>query len=62
GDLPPQRRQHPIHRAPLKDFFNSLLERFPATWTPVRVKKTRPNWNLEPRSDSIGTGLCQMVE
>lgn len=26
GDLPPQRRQHPIHRAPFKDFFNGLLE------------------------------------
>jgi DNA-binding CsgD family transcriptional regulator len=31
------------------------LERFPAKWTPVRVKKTRQNKNLEPRSDSIGT-------
>ena len=30
-------------------------ERFPAKWTPVRVKKTRQNRNLEPRSDSIGT-------
>jgi hypothetical protein len=26
-------------------------------WKPVRVKKTRQNKNLEPRSDSIGTGL-----
>ncbi len=34
-----------------------LLERFPAKWIPVRVKKTRQNKNLEPRSDSIGTGL-----
>jgi hypothetical protein len=32
-----------------------LLERFPAKWTPVRVKKTRQIKNLEPRSDSIGT-------
>jgi hypothetical protein len=24
-------------------------------WIPVRVKKTRQNKNLEPRSDSIGT-------
>jgi hypothetical protein len=30
------------------------LERFPAKWRPVRVEKTRPNKNLEPRSDSIG--------
>src|SRR5260370_36970301 len=33
----------------------SILERFPAKWTPVRVKKTRQNKKLEPRSDSIGT-------
>ena len=31
------------------------LERFPAKWTPVRVKKTRQNKKLEARSDSIGT-------
>ena len=31
------------------------LERFPAKWTPVRVKKTRQIKNSEPRSDSIGT-------
>jgi hypothetical protein len=31
------------------------LERFRAKWMPVRVKKTRQNKNLEPRSDSIGT-------
>ena len=31
------------------------LERFPAKWTPVRVKKTRQTRNPEPRSDSIGT-------
>jgi hypothetical protein len=31
------------------------LERFPAKWRPVRVKKTRQIKNLEPRSDSIGT-------
>ena len=30
-------------------------ERFPAKWEPVRVKKTRQNKNLEPRSDLIGT-------
>src|SRR5258708_11570461 len=33
----------------------SRLERFPAKWTPVRVKKTRQNKELEPRSDLIGT-------
>ena len=32
-----------------------MLERFPAKWRPVRVKKTRQIKNLEPRSDSIGT-------
>jgi hypothetical protein len=31
------------------------LERFPAKWKPVRVKKTRQIKNLEPRSDFIGT-------
>ena len=31
------------------------LERFRAKWTPVRVKKTRQNKKLEPRSDSIRT-------
>jgi hypothetical protein len=29
------------------------LERFPAKWTPVRVKKARRIKNLEPRSDSF---------
>ena len=33
----------------------SWVERFRAKWIPVRVKKTRQNKNLEPRSDSIGT-------
>jgi hypothetical protein len=33
----------------------AVLERFPATWIPVRVKETRQIKNLEPRSDSIGT-------
>src|SRR5439155_5729746 len=32
-----------------------LLERFQAKWIPVRVKKTRQNKKIEPRSDSIGT-------
>jgi len=36
-------------------YLKSLLERFRAKWTPVRVKKTRQNKKLEPRSDSIGT-------
>ena len=31
------------------------LERFRAKWIPVRVKKTRQNKRLEPRSDSIRT-------
>jgi len=26
-------------------------------WTPVRIKKTRQNKNLEPGSDTIRTGL-----
>src|SRR5689334_3680669 len=30
-------------------------KRFQAKWAPVRVKKTRQNKKLEPRSDSIGT-------
>jgi membrane-associated phospholipid phosphatase len=43
---------------------SNCLERFPAKWIPVRVKKTRQTKNLgrkhhaydlEPRSDSIGT-------
>jgi hypothetical protein len=34
---------------------NRALERFPAKWIPVRVKKTRQNKRLELRSDSIGT-------
>jgi hypothetical protein len=33
------------------------LERFPAKWMQVRVKKTRPIKKLEPRFDSIETGL-----
>jgi hypothetical protein len=33
------------------------LERFQAKWGPVRVKKTRQIKNLEPRFDSIETGL-----
>src|SRR6202041_637316 len=35
-----------------------ILERFRAKWIPVRVKKTRQNKNLEPRSDSIGTEMA----
>jgi hypothetical protein len=34
---------------------SSTLERFQAKWTPVRVKKTRQNKKIEPRSDTIGT-------
>src|SRR5882762_5640919 len=40
---------------PVSTFPDHSLERFPAKWTPVRVKKTRQNKKLEPRSDSIGT-------
>jgi hypothetical protein len=31
------------------------LEHFPVKWTPVCVAKMRPNKEIEPRSDSIGT-------
>jgi hypothetical protein len=34
-----------------------LPERFRAKWLPVRVRKTRQNKKIKPRSDSIGTGL-----
>ena len=37
--------------------FTSRLKRFRAKWKPVRVKKTRQIKNLEPRFDSIETGL-----
>src|SRR6202021_1786853 len=40
--------------APVHDIAGRL-ERFRAKWIPVRLKKTRQNKNLEPRSDSIGT-------
>jgi len=49
-------------RLALDDVMLADLERFPAKRKPVRVKKTRQNKRLEPRSDSIGTkkGLeCQ---
>jgi methylated-DNA-[protein]-cysteine S-methyltransferase len=43
-------------RAPADIFQGmTMTERFPAKWSPVRVKKTRQIKNLEPRSDSIGT-------
>jgi len=35
--------------------FSFGLERFQAKWIPVRMKKTRQNKKIEPRSDSIGT-------
>ena len=41
------------------------LEHFPAKWTPVCVAKMRPNKEIEPRSDSIGTEkalVCSKVE
>ena len=37
------------------------LERFPAKWVPVRVKKTRQNKKREPRSDLIGTGKALVL-
>ena len=43
--------------APESVWFEVFLERFQAKWAPVRVKKTRQNKRLEPRYDSIGTGL-----
>jgi hypothetical protein len=46
----------PATSAPLNfDQKRKKLERFPAKWMPVRVKKTRQNKRLELRSDSIGT-------
>ena len=44
-----------IARADSLMVFSGALERFPAKWIPVRVKKTRKNSNLESRSDSIGS-------
>jgi hypothetical protein len=47
------RRDRPFVREPaVRD---AGLERFRVKWAPVRVKKTRQNKKLEPRSDSIGT-------
>jgi murein L,D-transpeptidase YafK len=37
------------------------LERLPAKWVPVRVKKTRQNENREPRSASIGTNRALVL-
>jgi hypothetical protein len=34
-----------------------FLEHFQAKWTPVRMKKLRQNKDLEPRFDSIKSGL-----
>src|SRR5882724_8321448 len=47
----------------MSSYAAGLLERFQAKacpgldpgWIPVRVKKTRQNKKIEPRSDSIGT-------
>jgi hypothetical protein len=44
-------------RSPERSELPALLERFQAKWKPVRVKKTRQIKNLEPRFDSIETGL-----
>src|SRR5438067_6337986 len=40
---------------------DTALERFQAKWIPVRVKKTRQNIKIEPRSDSIGTEKLWMT-
>src|ERR1700722_6069827 len=58
-----QKSRRPANPAISDRTVNQLLERFRAKacpgldpgWIPVRVKKTRQNNNLEPRSDSIGT-------
>ena len=44
-----------ISRTPSRLSYTSVLERFRAKWTPVRVKKTRQITNLELRFDSIET-------
>jgi hypothetical protein len=53
----PASGSHAASRSPVAAQGRCLrkIERFPAKWTPVRVKKTRQIKNLEPRSDSIGT-------
>jgi hypothetical protein len=57
-------RGEPYRLASKSFWLQANLERVPALtqtrafsseWTPVRVKKTRQNKKLEPRSDSIGT-------
>jgi hypothetical protein len=40
----------------------AIGKRFQAKWVPVRVKKTRQNKNLEPRSDEIGTEWALTLE
>ncbi len=39
----------------MADFFNSLLEHFPAKWTPVRRQKMRQNKGLEHFADPLGS-------
>jgi hypothetical protein len=43
---------------PLKRFRAKACPALDAGWIPVRVKKTRQDKNLEPRSDSIGTEMA----
>jgi hypothetical protein len=45
-------------RPSLETALTRLLERFRAKWKPVRVKKTRQNKRVEPRFDSIKTGMA----
>ena len=49
------RRPAPVRRQLAKPKWSAAksLERFPAKWRPVRVKKTRQNKDLEARFDSI---------
>jgi hypothetical protein len=51
-------------RQKIEEDAKNPLERFPAKWIPVRVKKTRQYRRLELRSDSIGTekALVQVGE
>ena len=49
--------EHGPKRSP-KAKKRARLERFPAKWIPVRVKKTRQIKNQSLRSDSIGTEMA----
>jgi hypothetical protein len=53
--MPVDTDKRPLSSMQRMKTLRDTLERFPAKWKPVRVKKTRQIKNLEPRSDSIGT-------